>query len=58
MTTDLHTEETLEALQRHIEEALAEQSIPPLHESEFRKHLARVKTARELIRLGANPYRS
>lgn len=52
----MNAEITLEALQRHIEEALAEQSIPPLHEAEFRKHLARVKKARELIRLGLNPY--
>ena len=39
----------LEALERHIEEALRRENLPALTAREFREHLGRVQAAREAL---------
>ncbi len=39
----------LEALERHITEALRRENLPALHAQEFRQHLWRVQAARKVL---------
>jgi hypothetical protein len=39
----------LEALERHIQDALRKEGLPRLHRWQFTRHLARVQAARERL---------
>lgn len=53
MTDDCANDIILAALQRHIEQALEDLSLPPLRAEQFRANLASVKAARD--RIGVTP---